>query len=444
MESTTKHNQEERRVFDFRRNPRQLELFNAVDASVRGDSPVRFFYYGGGIRSGKTSATLNMLLLLAGKYPGYKIAVVRDSLPSIKRTTIKSFRLEVPAALRQKFNLSDYTCELPNGSTFEFISEDFKNDKDLDKFKGYEYNSILLEEASELQQQTYYKAIERLGSWRPDKGWPSFLFATFNPAHNWIKDFIYERSLAGKLRPDELFINALPSDNPFVTNDQWDSWKNMDAVSYRRFVQGDWNARPNNNLFAYGFDPGKHVAPVDYDPGDNICFSFDFNIDPMTCVVLQTGAGYLRVLREYRLPNSDIYAMCRRIQTDWAEALASRRFRVTGDASGAARSGLSSAAGNYVRVIYTELNVPPSGRNFRKQNPNHGDSQVHCAALFEKLPDLRIDPSCKYLTEDFLQVQMKDAFKIDKSNERLGHLLDCFRYAVHAWQQRYFNRLIKS
>jgi hypothetical protein len=94
------------------------------------------------------------------------------------------------------FFIDNNYFEYDNGSRIYFFAENFKNDKDLDRFKGLETNIFLLEQMEELQQATFLKAIERCGSHylRGYDNLPGLILGTFNPTSGWLKEEIYEKS----------------------------------------------------------------------------------------------------------------------------------------------------------------------------------------------------------------------------------------------------------
>jgi len=71
--------------------PKQIEFLEAIFSNS-----YNFIMYGGAIRGGKTFAGIGALLLLAKMYPKSKWCIVRDTLQTLKRTTIPSFNKVCP------------------------------------------------------------------------------------------------------------------------------------------------------------------------------------------------------------------------------------------------------------------------------------------------------------------------------------------------------------
>ena len=142
--------------------------------------------YGGSIRGGKTFAGIGALLLLSKVFPGSRWAIVRDTLQTLKRTTIPSFWKVVPEHFVEKYNQDTQTVTFTNGSQILFFAENYDQDKELYRWKGLEIN-VLLEEINELKEKTFNKAFERAGSHiipGTTKQPKPIIVGTCNPAHN--------------------------------------------------------------------------------------------------------------------------------------------------------------------------------------------------------------------------------------------------------------------
>ena len=131
----------------FEPYPKQLEFLEAVFSGKYS-----FLCYGGAMGGGKTYVCLMALILLCKAFPKSKWCVIRESVPTLKRTSIESFKKLVPSNFVQSYNQKDQKWTFKNGSEIFFMAEDFSNDKELDRFKGLEVNGFLLEQIEELQE----------------------------------------------------------------------------------------------------------------------------------------------------------------------------------------------------------------------------------------------------------------------------------------------------
>lgn len=96
------------------------------------------------------------------------------------------------------------------------------------------------------------------------------------------------------------------------------------------------------------FDYATHVgndtarALTQYDPNLSLCWSLDFNVDPMCSGIIQHHKGVIRVIKEFVLPDTDTNVMCEAF-IEWVEEnkIDARNVRVYGDPTGKARDSTS-------------------------------------------------------------------------------------------------------
>jgi hypothetical protein len=124
-----------------------------------------------------------------------------------------------------------------------------------------------LEQAEELTESMYDMALQRTGSHYIDPMPKPYIFMSFNPSQTWTKEKIYipykEESLQSKIYYQE----ALPSDNPHVTKEQWESWDMLPEELKARMIKGDWTDFGGKNLWLYSFRPSLHLQDdLEFDP----------------------------------------------------------------------------------------------------------------------------------------------------------------------------------
>src|SRR5207237_976163 len=134
-----------------------------------------------------------------------------------------------------------------------------------------------------------------------------------------------------------------------------------------------------------------------------LILSFDFNVEPITCLAIQHAhdLSWVSVLQEYRLMNSDIFALCEQIVVDHPKAY----FIVTGDASGKNRTAITRGNRNYYQIIQTELgNLNARQFMLPGANPSIANTRILCNSLLAKHPAYLINKSCNYLIADIRNV----------------------------------------
>jgi len=107
----------------------------------------------GGTRSGKTYAILQFLIVEALQ-TNQTITIVRKTIPSLKRTVMKDFS-DILKSLDiwndNDFNITDRIYRL-NESTIQFINSD-----DAEKLRGLKSDILFIDEASELDEESYFQ-----------------------------------------------------------------------------------------------------------------------------------------------------------------------------------------------------------------------------------------------------------------------------------------------
>ena len=238
----------------FRAYPKQAAYIRAA----LGGTYTRLCY-GGGIRGGKTIAALNLIFALCRIYPGSRWAIVRRDLPTLRRNVLPAFNKFRPTSFVGRFHKDDWVARCANGSEILLFPEGITDDPELERWKGLEVNGFLLEEGPELHVRSWYKAIERAGSWRLATGPqpPPLILVTCNPAPGWVKETFYDPWRAGRLKAPYFFVPATVDDNPAVAVDpetgEWTPYRqSLETLPERerqRFVYGDWSGVEEVLLF---------------------------------------------------------------------------------------------------------------------------------------------------------------------------------------------------
>lgn len=298
--------------------PKQIEFLEATFAGKHN-----FILYGGAIRGGKTFAGLGALILLCRKYPGSRWAVVRKDLPTLKRTTIPSFKKIVPTnflkgkSLASGYNQTDQIVTFENGSQIIFFPENYVEDKELNRWKGLEVNGFLLEEINELQEESFLKAIERAGSHiipGSDEQPKPIILGTCNPSQNWVKLKVYNAWKEKRLPLEWLYIPSKISDNPFISEAYKASLKRLPRLQYEVFVNGNWDIKLKTGAEFYkSFSVDKNIGAVKYNRDLPIHVSFDENFNPYLPVTIWQGEGKkVRLIDEItmRPPDNTLMDIC--------------------------------------------------------------------------------------------------------------------------------------
>lgn len=223
-------------------------------------------------------------------------------------------------------------------------------------------------------------------------------------------------------------------DNPFLPKYEVDAAKaQLDDLTFRcEYLAEDVDItlRP----FAYAFDETKHVGKCEYDPNYELMISFDFNVNPITCITAQNIDDELRVIKSFKLQNSNIYELCDRIIAEYGHH--NPTYLVTGDATGQNRSAITIGNLNYYRVIKQKLEVSDNQIKVPRINPAISDSQVLCNSILQNYPVIIDKDNAEPLIYDLKYVETDEHGDIKKdrsSDAKMADQLDCFRYLCNTF-----------
>ncbi len=410
---------------------KHLRFFKKAMSVLSGHSPYRKMFFGGGIRGGKTYLCLYIIIVACRLFKGMRAHIIRKSYPSLISTVVPSIKkLLVGVDHEEKKQSGNYYFRFPNGSEIYLFSESFDIDKDLDRFKGLETNIILLEQIEELQEKTYQKAIERVGTYIMPSGTPPpLILSTMNPTQvMWVRKLIYEPFRDGNI-PEDTYIQMITAaENPFIPEYLHENWKSMSDIAYKQYVLGDWDCISNESSFFHQFNKATHVKKCKLE--SNIVISFDFNVNPMTAIIanIDENANKVYVCKEFRQENSSVRDLVRSI----VPYVKNKIIRITGDGTGNSRN-VATGKSLYLTIQneFSQFGINiPNTAFIAGQNEKHVLSRQLCNDAL-KVMDIQIDPSCEFLIEDLFRVMADEKGNIIKKDQSLTHLSDCFRYIIH-------------
>jgi len=235
--------------------------------------------FGGGAGGGKSALGCLWLITMCQTYAGSRWLMGRSKLVILKATTLKTF-LEIAEKLKitdqYNYNAQSNVIKFTNGS--EIILKDlflFPSDKNFDNLGSLEITGAFLDECNQLAFKAWqvvksrirfklldfctcgctkkvevlkYKNIE--GELVPIKwicskghittGLMPKMLGTCNPAKNWTYKQFYKAKKDKILKKYRKFIQALPSDNPYLSDHYIESLNQLDENSRQRLRFGNW------------------------------------------------------------------------------------------------------------------------------------------------------------------------------------------------------------
>jgi hypothetical protein len=208
---------------------------------------------------------------------------------------------------------------------------------------------------------------------------------------------------------------------------------------YKVFTQGKWGNREVKQRFAFAFSRDKHLGKPELNTGEIVWLSFDFNVNPISCSVHQHYDGKARTLEMIKLENSDIYALCDNIKAKYSHCL----LKVTGDATGKARSALTKGNADYYMIIEQQLGLSEFQLEVPTVNPPLDRSGLLVNAFLSRYPYECHEDAASELVYDFENVQQGADGKIIKEDRsdpaQQADAIDTLRYWLEVEMKQYIN-----
>jgi phage terminase large subunit len=216
--------------------------------------------YGGAAHGGKSYLGSFFLLAMCIAYPDTGWLMGRKELSNLKKTTLLTFykvcqdygiEPDVHFTYNQQTNIITFT----NSSQIFLFDLDYKpSDPLYTRLGGLELTGAFVDESNEIPVAAINVLTTRLGRRNNEKyGLLPKLLEGFNPDKGHVYARYYKPARDNALPQHRNFIKALPTDNPYTSENYLQQLQNADKVTKERLLYGN---------FEYDDDPS---ALIDYD-----------------------------------------------------------------------------------------------------------------------------------------------------------------------------------
>jgi hypothetical protein len=389
----------------------------------------RFKGFSGPIGSGKSQALCHEAIRLSYQNPGRLGLLGAPTYPMLRDAT-QATLLEIldGNGIPYEHNKAENTLVMKDTRSKVL----FRPVDEFERLRGTNLAWFGLDELTYTQEAAWQRLEGRL---RDPKAQQLCGFAVWTPkGHDWV----YRKFLADPKKAYAAVV-AQPFENRFLLERIPDFYERLkdsyDEKFYNQEVLGTYLNLTGGTVYT-SFSREEHLADLEVNPFQQLLWTLDFNVDPMSSLVAQIVDGTVRVLDEIVLRNGTTHQACAEFLERYPKH--ERGAVIYGDASGYQQKTTGGSDYEMIREYFrvhsamrVQYRAPRSNPGVRER-VNVLNSQLKSAA--GKI-GLLIDRKCKELTADFEQVAYKaDTYQIDKDRDRLRtHLSDALGYLV--WQE---------
>lgn len=392
-------------------------------------SAARFKGFSGPIGCGKSQALCQEAIRLSYLNPGRQGLIGAPTYPMLRDATLSSF-LDVlnSNGIPYELNKAELALVMKDaGSRIYFRAVD-----DYERLRGTNLAWFGLDELTYTAEESWLRLEGRL---RDPKAKRLCGFAVWTPKGF---DWVYRRFIRNPVDGYEVTL-AAPYENKHVLGavpDFYDRLKSSyDPKFFEQEVLGQY-LNVQAGIVYEGFSRARNIRAVQLQNELPLFWALDFNVDPMSSVVVQMNRDEIRVVDEIVLSRASTLEACEEFHTRYPNHPAG--LVIYGDATGQKLQTSGTTDYQIVRKYFRQADY----RNIKFRVPASNPSVRDRIALVNaKLwsaseeASLFVDPRCKGLIADFEEVTYKvDSSIVDKEKDyKRTHLSDALGYLL--WQE---------
>ncbi len=393
------------------------------------ESPARFKGFSGPIGSGKSQALVHEAIRCSYKNEGRWGLIGAPTYQMLRDSTQKAmFDVLECEKIPFSFNKSENALRLGDtGSTVVFRSLE-----DHERLRGTNLAWFGVDELTYTQEAAWLRLEGRL---RDPLAQDLRGFAVWTPKGF---DWVYRKFIQDETGNYDV-IRARPFENRHVLAAVPDYYerlrKSYDQHFFDQEVLGSYLSMSGGLVYKC-FARNDHVREVAINPQAPLYWGLDFNVDPMSSVVVQKTGDVAKVIDEIVISRATTAMACDEFCNRYLKHPGG--FRIYGDASG--NNGHTTGSSDYkiIKDYFLRHTGSVPEQRVPRSNPGVRDRISLVNALLRNADQeirLLVHPRCKELIKDFEQLAFKEGTTIpdkDKDTSR-SHVSDALGYVL--WQE---------
>lgn len=211
------------------------------------DQKTNDLIFGGGAGGAKSVLGCYWLMKSALKYPGTRWVMGRAVLKTLKETTLNSFFwVAAKQGLRPRYhyiyNAQNSTIKFPPTES-EILLKDlylYPADPEFDELGSLEITGAFVDEVNQVTRKAWDICKSRIRYRLDEYNIIPKMLGTCNPSKSWVYMDFFKPNRDMTLTDDKKFVQALLSDNPFISEHYRNNLLKLDENSKQRLLYGNW------------------------------------------------------------------------------------------------------------------------------------------------------------------------------------------------------------
>ena len=224
----------------------ELTIKQTIALDYLQDNKTTELIFGGGAGGGKSILGAYWVLKMCLKYPFTRWVIGRNSLKTLKETTLNSFwnvcKLQnVKNGQHFKYNEVRGIATFINGS--EIMFKDlayYPSDPNFDELGSLEITGAFVDECNQITEKAWLVLKSRIRHKLDENGLVPKILGTCNPSKNWVYVEYYTPYKHNELQPHRKFVQSLIDDNNKISKHYRDNLLTLDKTSKERLLFGNW------------------------------------------------------------------------------------------------------------------------------------------------------------------------------------------------------------
>lgn len=385
----------------------------------------RFKILACGRRYGKSTVAEGLIKIEADK-GNREILYIATTHGQAKKIMLNRLLNGIPKSWLKKRPLISQVMEFnfKNGSNVYLAGG-----KNYEVFRGMEFDLVVIDEVADQKPEMWFEVL------RPalaDRGGGCVFLGTPKGKNNWFYDLT--------MNTNNKLFHRTSIDGGRINQTEIDLLKDeLDERTFRQEIMAEFIVFSGSVY--YGFTQ-NNLTTMGFNPNLRTYVTYDFNVDPMTSVLIQEyETGKYAAVQEFYINNSNTYEITEKIKNYLDFNQLKNTLTVTGDNAGTYRSS-NSPLSNYKIIDGILGKFKGYNKRLRRTDRIVNKTNTTNRAFIDNR--ILINPkSCPELIKELGFLEYDKNGKIDSRGGAAGHITDAFSYFCYNFISLSSDKILK-